>query len=92
MTDNLRIVQNLLRVVDPDDPRRLFLVIGGAHVRVLHHILASTPQGCSVAPPPHGVENLQTREDVVTLLSRLLSVMNTLLARKPARALPACRP
>lgn len=46
---NLRIVQNMFRILEEDD-RRVFLVIGGGHVRVLRQILAMTPQLCAVDP------------------------------------------
>ena len=46
---NLRIVQNFFRVLEDGD-QRLFLVIGGSHVRVLRQILELTPQFCAVDP------------------------------------------
>lgn len=49
---NLRIVQNLFRILEPGD-ERLFLIIGGSHVRVLRHLLDATPQLCAVDPLPY---------------------------------------
>lgn len=46
---NLRIVQNLFRISDPDD-ERLLLVIGWGHLRVLKQMLELTPQLCPVDP------------------------------------------
>lgn len=49
---NLRTVQNLLRSVEGPE-ERVFLVIGGSHVRVLRQIIDMTPQLCAVDPSPH---------------------------------------
>lgn len=48
---NLRIVQNLFRVLDEDDGR-ILLVIGGSHIPVLRHIIDATPQLCAVEALP----------------------------------------
>ncbi len=49
---NLRTVQNMFRVLRPDDDR-LLLVIGGSHVRILRQIMELTPQLCAVDPLPY---------------------------------------
>ena len=46
---NLRVVQNLFRVLSESDDR-LVLIIGGSHVRVLRQILDMTPQLCAGDP------------------------------------------
>ena len=50
---NLRIVQNFFRVLDPAEDQRLFMVVGGSHVRVLREIVNLTPQLCAVSPLPY---------------------------------------
>lgn len=49
---NLRIIQNLFRALDPAD-RRILLVIGAGHLRVLKQMLELTPQLCPVDPLLH---------------------------------------
>lgn len=49
---NLRIVQNLFRVLEEGDDR-IFLVIGGSHVPVLRQIIDLTPQLCAVDALPY---------------------------------------
>lgn len=48
---NLRILQNLFRVVDPSDDRVL-LIIGSGHLRVLKQMMEMTPQLCPVSALP----------------------------------------
>ncbi|MDX1673197.1 MAG: DUF5694 domain-containing protein [Longimicrobiales bacterium] len=50
---NMRIVQNFFRILDPEEDDRLFMVVGGSHVRVLRQILDVVPQFCSVDPLPY---------------------------------------
>lgn len=49
---NLRTVQNLFRILEPED-RSVLLVIGSGHLRVLKQILEMTPQLCPVDPVPY---------------------------------------
>lgn len=49
---NLRIVQNFFRVLEEGD-ERLFMIVGGSHVRVLRQILDLTPQLCAVSALPY---------------------------------------
>lgn len=49
---NLRIVQNLFRILEPED-RGVLLVIGSGHLRVLKQMLEMTPQLCPVDPVPY---------------------------------------
>lgn len=48
---NLRILQNLFRVMDPSDDRAL-LIIGTGHLRVLKQMMEMTPQICPVSALP----------------------------------------
>lgn len=48
---NLHIVHNCWRVLEPHD-KRLFLLVGNGHVRILRHLFAETPQFCPVSPLP----------------------------------------
>lgn len=48
---NLRILQNLFRVMDPSDDRVL-LIIGTGHLRVLKQMMEMTPQICPVSALP----------------------------------------
>lgn len=49
---NLRIVQNVFRILEPEDGSVL-LVIGSGHLRVLKQMLEMTPQLCPVDPAPY---------------------------------------
>lgn len=50
---NLRIVQNFFRIVDPEQHRRLLMVVGGSHVRILRQMVDAAPQLCSVSALPY---------------------------------------
>ncbi|MFC7044843.1 DUF5694 domain-containing protein [Halobacteriaceae archaeon GCM10025711] len=49
---NLRMVHNLWRSLAAGD-RRVLVLVGNGHVRVLRHLLTETPQFCPVSPRPY---------------------------------------
>ena len=49
---NLRMMHNLWRTIEPGD-KRLILVVGSSHVKVLRDLLENTPMFCPVSPLPY---------------------------------------
>lgn len=53
---NLNMVHNILRSVEPGD-ERVFVLVGGGHVRAMRHFLDEAPHFCPVSPLPYLADN-----------------------------------